>query len=103
MSGEFAGALTERVALEQWQGDPEGGSWVAGGEAWAALVPHDALTPVVGEGRVSRPRYRLTLRSGPAVTLASRFLWRGRVLAVLRLEPDARVADRQSIIVEDRG
>ena len=103
VSGEFAGALTERVALEQWQGDPEGGAWVADGEAWAALVPHDALAPVVGEGQASRPRYRLTIRTGPAVTLASRFLWRGRVLAVLRLEPDTRTPDRQSIIVEDRG
>lgn len=103
MSGEFAGALNERVVLEQWQGDPEGGAWVADGDVWASLVPHDALTAVIGEGRASRPRYRLTLRNGPAVTLASRFQWRGRVLAVLRLEPDPRAADRQTLIVEDRG
>lgn len=100
---EFAGLLSERVALEHWQGDPEGGAWVAAGEAWAGLVPHDPGLPLTGEGRASRPRYRLTLRSGAGVTLASRFVWRKRVLAVLRLEPDPRAPDRQTIIVEDRG
>ena len=103
MTAEFAGALSERVAIEDWQGDPEGGTWLAGGDAWAAIVPHDPGATVIGEGRASRPRYRLTMRSGRAVTLASRFSWRGRVLAVLRLEPDPRTPDRQSFIVEDRG
>lgn len=102
MSAEFAGALCERVVLEHWQGDPEGGAWLAAGEHWASLVPHDAQTPVIGEGRVSRPRYRLVMRGGDA-GLAHRFRWRGRVLAVLRLEPDPRTPDRQALIVEDRG
>ncbi len=102
MSAEFAGLLRERVALEHWQGDPEGGAWVAAGEHWASLVPHEAQTQVVGEGRSSRSRYRLMLRS-IGVTLAHRFLWRDRVLAVVRLEPDPRMPDRQTLIVEDRG
>ncbi len=100
---EFTGLLCERVHLEHWAGDPDGGAWVAGGDAWAALVPVEPGPGVLGEGRVSRPRYRLTLRAGPAVTLATRFVWRGRVLAVLRTEPDPRLPDRTTCLVEDRG
>ncbi len=100
---EFTGLLTERVTLEHWVGDPDGGAWVAGGDAWASLAPADHGPTVVGEGRVSRPRYRVTLRARGDVGLATRFGWRGRVLAVLRVEPDPRQPDRATFIVEDRG
>jgi len=99
---EFSGSLRERVALEDWAGTPEGGAWEDGGAAWAALVPADPGPPVLGEGRVARPRYRLTLRTRD-VGLNSRFRWRGRVLSVLRVEPDPRARDRTTCLVEDRG
>ena len=100
---EFAGTLSERVEVEHWAGDPEAGEWVAAGDAWAALVPVDAGPGVLGEGRVARPRYRLSLWAREDIGLASRFLWRGRRLAVLRAEPDPRAAARSTFLVEDRG
>lgn len=99
---EFAGSLRERVALEDWAGTPEGGEWLPGGDAWGALLPADHGPAVLGEGRVARPRYRLTLRVRD-VSLTTRVRWRGRVLSVLRVEPDPRARDRTTLLVEDRG
>ncbi|WP_419813846.1 hypothetical protein [Glacieibacterium sp.] len=100
---EFSGLLTERLGVEQWAGDPEAGVWTSDGNVWGGLVPVDGGPDVLGEGRVSRTRYRLTLRARTGIGLATRFLWRGRKLSVLRLEPDHRLADRTTVLVEDRG
>ena len=100
---EFSGALSERVRVEHWLGDPDAGAWLGAGDAWAGLVPADHGPAVLGERRVGRPRYRATLRRRDDVGLASRLLWRGRMLAVLRVEPDPRAPDRTILLVEDRG
>ena len=100
---EFSGTLRERVHLEHWAGTPEDGAWVAGGDAWGALVPVEPGPAVLGEGRVARPRYRLTLRARGDVELTTRFRWRGRLLSVVRVEPDPRARDRTNALVEDRG
>lgn len=110
MVAEFSGALREAVGVEQWtparddSGD-DAGAWTAAGPAWAALVPVDVgvtALPSIGERRVGRPRFRLTLRATPGVGVTSRFRWRDRVLAVLRVEPDPRTPDRMTLLVEDR-
>jgi len=102
---EFAGGLRERVTLEHWHaadGDLPG-AWVAGGTAWAALVPVDlALLADIGERRIGRPRYRVILRTPSDATVSSRFGWRGRTLVVVRAEPDPRQRDRTTFLVEDR-
>lgn len=106
---EFTGGLREVVAVENWVGaaDDAAGVWAPAGEAFAALVPVARTSDahpgaVVGEGRVSRPRYTLTLRARGDVGLASRFRWRERTLAVLRIDPDPRLPDRTTMLVEDR-
>ncbi len=103
---EFAGALRETVAIEQWVAAADGpapGTWVAAGIAWASLVPVDVtLLADIGERRIGRPRYRLTLRTPTVATVTSRFGWRGRILAVVRAEPDPRRRDRLTFLVEDR-
>ena len=99
---EFTGLLAERLGIEIWSGDPDAGAWIVGNQIWGGLVPIDGGTALAGEGRVSRPRYRLTIRAR-AVSLTTRFRWRGRVLAVLRIEPDPRLPDRTILTVEDRG
>ncbi len=113
MSEEFAGALREAVTIETWSGTPDdlGGmtaNWLPAGADWAALVPiergfGDAVNPVAGEGRVSRPRFRLTLRNRTDIGLTSRFHWRGHLLTVIRLEPDPRTRDRMTLLVEQRA
>lgn len=109
MIAEFTGSLRESVAVEHWIAAPDdsggdAGAWAFAGDAWAALVPVDlvATSSVVGERRVTRARLRLTLRAGSAVGLTSRFRWQGRILVVLRVEPDPRTPDRLTLLVEDR-
>ena len=108
MIAEFTGSLRERVAVEHWTPAPDdsggdAGAWTAAGPAWAALVPVDvvATSSIVGERRITRPRFRLTLRAA-AAGLTTRFRWRERLLVVLRVEPDPRALDRTTLLVEDR-
>ncbi len=90
------------VGIDQWTSTIVGG-WIDAGVAWAALVPVDVtMIADVGERRIGRPRYRLTLRLPTIASVTSRFRWRGRVLAILRAEPDPRLRDRMTFLVEDR-
>jgi head-tail adaptor len=109
MIAEFTGSLRESVAVEHWMSAPDdsggdAGVWVFAGQAWAALAPTDlaATGTVVGERRITRSRYRMTLRAGSGAGLTSRVRWQGRILAVLRVEPDPRTPDRLTFLVEDR-
>lgn len=99
---DFAGSLRETVVIEPWlAGSP--GTWGDGCPAWAALVPvQDFQLIDIGERRIGRPRYHLTLRTPTVATVTSRFRWRGRLLVVVRAEPDPRFRDRQTFLVEDR-
>ncbi len=98
MGDDFAGGLTERVAIEAWvEGRDEAaapaGYWAARGQAFAAVVP-DGGGAVLGEARRSRRRWRVTVRAPVAVTLTSRLLWQSQILAVLAVESDPRQPDR---------
>jgi len=103
---EFAGRLRETVTIEQWVVDADAGTpgrWRAAGLAWAALVPVDlSLLADIGERRIGRPRFRLTLRLPTVAVVTSRFRWQTRVLAIVRAEPDPRRRDCLTFLVEDR-
>jgi len=109
MTAEFTGSLRDSVGIEHWIAAPDdsggdAGAWTSAGSAWAAVVPADLVgtSAVIGERRVTRARYRVTLRAGSGAGLTSRFRWRERILAVLRVEPDPRTPDRLTLLVEDR-
>lgn len=105
MADEFAGGLRETVVIELSLAAAAGtpGAWSDGDHAWAALVPVDDVQLVdIGERRIGRPRYHLTLRTPTAATVTSRFRWRDRLLVVVRLKPDPRARDRLTFLVEDR-
>lgn len=110
MTAEFTGSLRDTVGVEHWIPAPDdsagdAGAWTPAGNAWAALVPTDLVamsSVVVGERRITRSRFRLTLRAGSGAGLTSRFRWKDRILAVLRVEPDPRTPDRLTLLVEDR-
>ena len=99
---EFAGTLRETVLIEAAvPGSP--GAWGDGCSAWAALTPvQDFQLIDIGERRIGRPRFHLTLRTPTAATVTSRFRWRGRLLVVVRAEPDPQQRDRLTFLVEDR-
>jgi len=106
MSGELAGRLRNRVAIER-RGTDRGalgeasGGWVATGHAWADLAPAGTGEPVAGEARNMAPRWRVTLRNGAAVAIGDRLVWRGRKLRVRRRIEDPALPDRFTIEAEE--
>lgn len=98
MADELSGTLVQRVGIQTWvdlrdDAGAAAGYWQAAGAAYAAISA-DGGGAVVGEARRSQRRWRVTLRAPVAVSLTSRLLWNGAVLAVLAVENDPRQADR---------
>lgn len=107
MADELAGTLNERVTLEHWlvgQDDAgtDAGAWQRGGDHAAAVLPDGDGRGRDGEARRQQPRWRLVLRAPLAVTLTSRFVWRGTVLTVLAVDHDPRRPDRLTVRTEAR-
>ncbi len=96
MSGEFAGTLNERVALERWVSalDAAGddvGAWVAVETIHAAVIPDGQLAGQrAGEAARSGRRWRVLLRWRDDLNLAMRLRWRGQILKVRAIEAVGR-------------
>ena len=98
MAEELAGTLTARVAIESWvsardDAGTDAGHWQAVGPAWAAIVP-DGGGGIAGAARRSQRRWLVMLRAPVAVSLTSRLIWNGDILAVRAVETDPRRPER---------
>lgn len=88
MSGEFAGALRERVTIEQ---PPPGrdavggrqGMWRYDGAVWARVTPLAPSGAVVADALSALPRWSVTMRKREGVLPGCRLVWRGRFLIVM--------------------
>jgi head-tail adaptor len=105
MADEFSGRLRERATLERANSArDDSGNAVAGWEArttvWIAIALADTPLTIAGEARVSRPRYRVTLRTRSDIDLGCRLRWRGKTLRILRIDPDPRTPDQLALLVE---
>jgi head-tail adaptor len=106
LSGEIAGSLMERVAIERWQGvrDAAGdavGAWLPLDEVAAAVVPDGSLSAVrVGDAVRSVRRWQVLLRRRDDIDLAVRLRWQGRQLAVLAIEPRGRQREHLLLLCE---
>ncbi len=108
MAEEFAGTLSERVAIEAWVPGrdaygADAGYWQGRGAAAAAVVPDARGPAVAGDARRSGRRWRVGLRVPPALDLLSRLVWQGRVLKVLAIETDPRHPERQTLVCEEQA
>lgn len=106
MSGELAGALSERIELQRrgTARDALGGAagdWASLGFAWAGLEPDGAGAAVAGQAADSQPRWRVTLRARDDLMLDDRRVWRGRRLRVRSVAQDPRLPDRILLKVEE--
>lgn len=101
MSEEFAGRLREQVSMEEMSV----GRWVPAATLWAAVRPVDggAAPMIDGETIVHRPRWMVTIRALPGLSLRARLRWRGRWLRPLRLDADPVTPDRMTFLVEEVG
>lgn len=107
MTGEFTGALRERIAIEQRISERDicGGA-IGGygydGAAWAAIEPIAAGAAVEAGARAAMPRWRVTLRRREGISLDSRFVWRGKFLKVRSVESDPARPERMGVICEEQ-
>ena len=87
MSGEFAGALSERVVpLRRIEATDDLGITaepVAGPARWAEIRPLAESVTVAGDGLRPRARWRVVMRDEGAPEVGDRLRWRGRELTVL--------------------
>ena len=106
MRGAFAGTLAERIAIErrgEARDDVGGaeGDWALLTTCWAAIGLDGSGAEASGDVLSRMPRWRVTVRSGVAPGPGDRINWKGRLLAVRRVEADPRTPDRLVIMAEE--
>ncbi len=106
MSGEFAGALTQRVSILRRSDERDDlggadGGWSVVTGAWAALEPVTAAPWGAGDLPSARPRWRAVLRAGADVSPGDRLQWRLLLLAVRAVESDPALPDRIALTLEE--
>lgn len=106
MSGELAGRLRERVALERRSDGRDAlggatGEWNPLGESWAAIEPHGSGPTAAGEAASAMPRWRVTMRAGIDMMVGDRLHWGVKRLRVRAMLADPMQADRVTAEVEE--
>lgn len=95
MSGEFAGALRERVTIERRLGNRDAlggasGRYAYDGAAWVAITPLIPASLAEADSLSARPRWQVTMRKREGVDMKTRLVWRGRFLGVRGVLSDPR-------------
>ncbi|NJC32821.1 head-tail adaptor [Sphingomonas jejuensis] len=105
MTGELAGALTQRVTLlrANQARDPLGAvaGWTATGESWAAVTPAGRGAANAADAAEALPVWRVTMRPRP-LSPGDRLHWRGRTLELVAVEEDPAAGDRMVVIAAER-
>ncbi len=106
MSGEFAGALRERVTLEQRLGNRDGlagatGKYAYDGAAWTAVMPLMPAGLVAGDSLSAMPRWQVTMRKREGVDQRTRLVWRRKYLAVRTVVSDPRDPSRMVLTCDE--
>jgi head-tail adaptor len=105
MTDEFAGALRERVMIEQRLGTRDliagaTGEYGFDGAAWVAVVPLNEAALVVGESLAAMPRYEVTMRKREGISQRTRLWWQNAYLIVQRVACDPRTPGRMILTCE---
>jgi SPP1 family predicted phage head-tail adaptor len=84
--------LRHRLLLEQPLATPDGAgganvTWSTVTEVWAAVVPLTADEVAEADGRAGTVRYRIVVRTGPAITPAQRFRLGARSFPIRGVRP----------------
>ena len=106
MSGEFAGALTQRVSILRRAADRDDlggadGGWSVVAGHWAALEPVTAAAWGAGDLPSAKPRWRAVLRAGVDVAPGDRLQWRLLLLGVRSVGTDPASPDRIALVLEE--
>lgn len=95
MSGEFAGALRERVSIEQRLGNRDviggaTGRYMYEGAVWAAVSPLIPAGLVSADSLSALPRWQVTMRKRERIDMRTRLVWRTKFLCVRAVISDPR-------------
>ena len=106
MSEEFAGALRERVNIEQRSSARDAiasatGSYTFDGAAWAAVLPLNEAATVEADSLSAMPRWQVTMRKREGISQRTRLWWRNRYLAVRAVACDPRVPGRMILTTDE--
>ncbi len=108
MAEEFTGRLREQVVIERAVRVPDASgnaatSWALRASVRAALVPIERPAPLVGEARVRRPAYRVTMRSVTGLVFSDRLRWRGSNFRIEQFGSDPRTPGQMTLVIEEMG
>ena len=106
MSGEFAGALRERVVIETRLGTRDSRAGAVGnyrydGQVWAAVSPLIPADLTRADVLSAMPRWRVTLRKREGVGLGTRLTWRVKYLAVRAALSDPQTPAQMQLTCEE--
>jgi head-tail adaptor len=99
MMGEFAGALSERILIEQPSAERDATGlqqpiWETLCECRASVTLEGVGAQSQGQALSAMPRYRVSIRRRDGVALDQRVTWGERRLMVRQLLDDPRAKDR---------
>jgi head-tail adaptor len=106
MSGEFSGALRERVTLEQRLGNRDrlagaSGKYAYDGAAWTSVMPLVPAGLVAGDSLSGLPRWQVIMRKREGVDQRTRLTWRRKYLAVRHVVSDPRDPSRMILTCDE--
>lgn len=104
---EFAGALRERIVIEQRRDTRDQGAatrtkWDYDGAVWAAVAPLVRADLIAADVLSALPRWRVTMRKREGISPATRIVWRGRYLKVRGVESDPRTPAQMILTTEEQ-
>jgi head-tail adaptor len=99
MSGEFAGALSERILIERPVAERDAAGlqqtlWERVCECRASVRLESVGAQSVGQALSAMPRYRVAIRRRDDIALDQRVSWGARTLIVRQLLDDPLAKDR---------
>jgi head-tail adaptor len=106
MSGEFAGALRERVTIERRRDVRDAlargkAQWTYDGAAWVSVTPLIPADLTLADSLHATPRWQVTMRKREGIDLATRLVWRGKFLAVRGVVSDPREPSRMVMTCDE--
>jgi head-tail adaptor len=106
VSGEFSGALTQRVLVQRRAATRDdlggaSGAWTTIATLWAAIEPITPASWGAGDLPSAAPRWRATIRAGTDVAIGDRLQWRDLLFAVRAVAADPAMPDRLTLMLEE--
>ena len=104
---EFSGNLRERVTIEcRADGrSPSGGrtgGWLYDGAAWVGVTPLIPASLEAAGSLSALPRWQVLMRKREGIGVHTRFVWRGRFLAVRAVVSNPREPAQMILTCEEK-